>query len=214
MQKKLTVLFAFAIFVLVVGWAITPAQAGGPHAIHGGGRGDDVSEYDVMIGGDVTSSSNDTWFGPFPSRKIIGRGFRSGPPFALDLSFFTVINGPFFEDRGEQCFGSESVPLFPQAFVQRGGGGRAEGHLWFEGCTDLGRSVTGECVDPVVLYVLKLFGSFESPKDWPPAVLTNTLTMNDWAIEREGQAVVSRTCLGGSEEGDGFEVTIDVTPSP
>ncbi len=27
MQKKLTVLFAFAIFVLVVGWAITPAQA-------------------------------------------------------------------------------------------------------------------------------------------------------------------------------------------
>ncbi len=27
MQKKLTVLFAFAIFVLVVGWAITPVQA-------------------------------------------------------------------------------------------------------------------------------------------------------------------------------------------
>ena len=27
MQKKLTVLFAFAIFVLVVGWAVTPAQA-------------------------------------------------------------------------------------------------------------------------------------------------------------------------------------------
>jgi len=27
MQKKLTVLFAFAIFVLVMGWAITPAQA-------------------------------------------------------------------------------------------------------------------------------------------------------------------------------------------
>ena len=27
MQKKLTVLFAFAIFVLLVGWAVTPAQA-------------------------------------------------------------------------------------------------------------------------------------------------------------------------------------------
>ncbi len=27
MQKKLTVLFAFAIFVLIVGWSITPAQA-------------------------------------------------------------------------------------------------------------------------------------------------------------------------------------------
>jgi len=38
MQKKLTVLFAFAIFVLVVGWAITPVQAhckpNGPHVAH------------------------------------------------------------------------------------------------------------------------------------------------------------------------------------
>jgi len=31
MQKKLTVLFAFAIFVLFVGWAITPTKA---HANH------------------------------------------------------------------------------------------------------------------------------------------------------------------------------------
>ena len=31
MQKKLTNLFAFAIFMLVVGWAITPAQANCPH---------------------------------------------------------------------------------------------------------------------------------------------------------------------------------------
>lgn len=38
MQKKLTVLFAFAIFVLVVGWAITPISAHckqkGPHVAH------------------------------------------------------------------------------------------------------------------------------------------------------------------------------------
>ena len=27
MQKKLTVLFAFAFFVLLVGWAVTPVQA-------------------------------------------------------------------------------------------------------------------------------------------------------------------------------------------
>jgi len=53
MQKKLTILFAFAIFVLVVGWAVTPAQAhckkkhadaGPPHcnddpAPPGGGEG-------------------------------------------------------------------------------------------------------------------------------------------------------------------------------
>jgi len=38
MQKNLTVLFAFAIFVLVVGWAITPVSAhckpNGPHVAH------------------------------------------------------------------------------------------------------------------------------------------------------------------------------------
>ncbi len=43
MQKKLAILFAFAIFVLVVGWAITPAQANPPDQIgkhnHGGGGG-------------------------------------------------------------------------------------------------------------------------------------------------------------------------------
>ena len=41
MQKKLTVLFEFAIFVLVVGWAVTPAQAGkckGKHATDPGCR--------------------------------------------------------------------------------------------------------------------------------------------------------------------------------
>ncbi len=39
MQKKLTVLFAFAIFVLLVGWAITPAQAHHRDEHSGGGGG-------------------------------------------------------------------------------------------------------------------------------------------------------------------------------
>ncbi len=43
MQKKLTVLFAFAIFVLVVGWAITPVQADPPRPTHNhGGGGSDT----------------------------------------------------------------------------------------------------------------------------------------------------------------------------
>ena len=64
MQKKLTVLFAFAIFVLVVGWAITPVQAHckdkGPHLEHC--NGDDgretptIVETDVQWGGDITES--------------------------------------------------------------------------------------------------------------------------------------------------------------
>ena len=47
MQKKLTVLFAFAIFMLLIGWAITPAQANPPdqngkHNHGGGGGGSDT----------------------------------------------------------------------------------------------------------------------------------------------------------------------------
>jgi len=40
MQKKLTILFAFAIFVLVLGWAITPVQADPPRPTHNHGGGD------------------------------------------------------------------------------------------------------------------------------------------------------------------------------
>ncbi len=39
MQKKLTVLFAFAIFLLLVGWAVTPAQAHHDPGHSGGGGG-------------------------------------------------------------------------------------------------------------------------------------------------------------------------------
>ena len=47
MQKKLTVLFAFAIFMLLIGWTITPAQANPPdqngrHNHGGGGGGSDT----------------------------------------------------------------------------------------------------------------------------------------------------------------------------
>ena len=51
MPRKLTILFSFAVFVLVLGWAITPAQAhecvnhnrpDHPHCINGGVT-DDIS---------------------------------------------------------------------------------------------------------------------------------------------------------------------------
>ncbi|MEE8115244.1 MAG: hypothetical protein V3T23_12935, partial [Nitrososphaerales archaeon] len=65
MQKKLTVLFAFAIFVLVVGWAITPAQAhcvkvgvhsgDHPHCNNDGAGPEGGGLYDVtVLGPDVS----------------------------------------------------------------------------------------------------------------------------------------------------------------
>jgi len=59
MQKKLTILFAFAIFVLVLGWAITPAQANPPDPNgkhdHGGGGGGANTDFVDLIGGMETS---------------------------------------------------------------------------------------------------------------------------------------------------------------
>ncbi len=56
MQKKLTVLFAFAIFVLLVGWAITPAQADpSPHGHPTGGNGNDETFFvDLTLGMEMT----------------------------------------------------------------------------------------------------------------------------------------------------------------
>jgi len=123
-------------------------------------------------------------------------------------TFFNASPG-----RGTSCFGTDFVQLFPQAHVKRGGGGRAEAHLWFGGCTDEGRDlITGACDVDGVLYVLKLFGLFDPGRDWPPTTSMHQLTMTDWVIEREGQAVVSHTCLDGEEGNPDFQVLIDVTP--
>ncbi len=61
MQKNLTVLFAFAIFVLVVGWSITPAQANKPdnndeHDHGDGGIGALDIAIELMDGAFVTHS--------------------------------------------------------------------------------------------------------------------------------------------------------------
>jgi len=68
MQNKLTVLFAFAIFVLVVGWAITPAQAHikfcGTEPLHKHCTGGDDGEPPMIVatvaqwdGGDINGDS-------------------------------------------------------------------------------------------------------------------------------------------------------------
>ena len=218
MLKKSTLLSVSVFFLLFSGVSDygyghhRPGHGGG---LGGGGGGDEVL-YDVTISDDVTSHNNvggstDIWTGPNPSPKSIGTGFRDGHVFELDMSYFTN----FFEDRGTSCFGTALVQLFPQAFLQRGGGGRAEAHLWFGGCTDEGRTPpsTGDCNGDDVLYVLKLFGLFDPNPDWPPTIL-HQLTMTDWVIEREGHAVVSHTCLDGEEGNAEFQVLIDVTPLP
>ncbi len=105
MQKKLTVLFAFAIFVLVLGWAITPVQAHckGKHLAYLPHCSDndetDVARYDVTIGeegGPVSggSDSNNPWL------ECNQRGGKciqavSGVIGKLTLSYFVGAKSPF-----------------------------------------------------------------------------------------------------------------------
>ena len=77
MQKKLTILFAFAIFVLVVGWAITPAQANPPDQIgkhnHGGGGGGSDTGFEpafVDLAGDMLTMDLPVSVGQDSSKKI------------------------------------------------------------------------------------------------------------------------------------------------
>ena len=200
MQKKLTVLFAFAIFVLVVGWAVTPAQAHCPKkdgAVHSGNHphctkiGTEDGEYSVAIDEAVEGQSDDLWR-LSSGGKQIGLGNLSGQVIGqLDLSFFTVPTpgGPFSTTRGINCFSNSDVELSPQASIKKGRRGRAEGHFWFGGKTDDGVTT--------VLYALDVFGLFEQGAIWPPSS-TTSMVMTDWEIrvEGEGDVVKNISCIG------------------
>ena len=93
MQKKLTVLFAFAIFVLVVGWAITPAQADHCKGKHkndlGCDRGGDgetptIVTTDVQWGGNIREPEK-PGFRPCVARQVKTTGDYGAYGCQLDL---------------------------------------------------------------------------------------------------------------------------------
>jgi len=182
MQNKLTILFTFAIFVLVVGWANTSAQAHHCKGSHknapecngggggGGGGGGESAEYSVTISGAVLGQSVEPWSAG--NRHNIG---FEGPH--VSLGEFTNLG--YFVDQftlGVNCFGTQpsNTPLYA-AEIKRGRHGRAEGHFWFWGQTD-----NGVPDDPVtLLYQIYFIGTFDDPNNepWPPPSGGNPTSM-------------------------------------
>ena len=211
MQKKLTVLFAFATFVLIVGWAITPAQAH-CQGVHSGDHRhcqDEVAEYSVMISGAVSGSGTSWQECNTRGGKCIRGVDAQGD---LTLSFFTGPDSPFSEGRGENCFTNSELSLSPQARIQQGrGGSRADGHFWFEGWTY--DNLVNEPVQ--VLYVLNVFGNFlPGSDDLPPSDdETTSMEMTHWEIrvENEGHVITNISCIDEGTFNDGDLMFIDVT---
>ncbi len=208
MLKKSTLLFIGTFFLLFIG--LSDYGYGHHRPGHGGGPGDDdggeAAEYSVTITGAVSGGSDAPWTETSGGKNIQG-DYRSGDFGHLDLSFFTMSYpyGPFTGSRGENCFGSAPVSLYPQAAIARGRGGRAEGRFWFWGSTDNEDSIP-------VLYQFIVLGLFDKSTStgWPPLVTTSA-EMTDWVMNPSGEGGNTNiSCAGESEEEDGFQVEIVV----
>ncbi len=194
MKKKLTILFAFAIFVLVLGWAITPAQA------HQCSRHNDKDHkhcnvdppppsggdgvYEVTITGNVLGNG-ELW--EDGTNKTIGLPFQ--PTYELNpLIFFgNKFNMNEAGQRGENCFpDAGNVPLSAASITSRNVKGmpvlQAIGRFWFFACADDGNA-NGECFTDVS-YLLNMFGTFEDDANWPPSNMgdINFVTMTAWEM--------------------------------
>ncbi len=226
MQKKLTVLFAFAIFVLVVGWTITPVQAHCMGDVHTGDhvhRTKDVPNQNE--GNDKGSTYNVTVLGPDVPLKDTSMPFtgndgggRSKPVnnvifqfIDLDLSFFSdpiesTGNDPI--DPTGNCFAGAPV-IFTSMTISQEKDGSPIVQYWFTG---FGNDVTGTKVD----YLLEMFGGTEDINGkWRPT-MDSPLTVVDlrsWEMSINGKLEIA--CIGegnftGGQENPGQTIEVEL----
>ena len=110
----------------------------------------------------------------------------------------TIAGKPHPDFPGNYLPPHDSAYELHQAIIKSGKKGRAEASFWFHGATTNGMVR--------VLYLLKLFGTFDNPEDWPSA---QKLTMTDWelTVENEGKKIKGESCSG---DGDAKDLTITV----
>ncbi len=228
MQKKLTVLFAFAIFVLIVGWAVTPVQAHcslnpthdeGHHKKNPCIEGDegDIVRYDVTVSDDLSPKG-----GSLQIYEGTDGGGKSKPVnvafqfLNLDLSFFVEeFDRPDDgEDRGTSCFAEapHDGHNASSMTISQEKDGMAIVKYHFKGFGDDGTvDVDGNVVvdGTEVGYLLEMFdGTFEGD-DWRPATEgeITTATLTSWEMSINGTGGVRNiACIG---EGS-FNVVIPV----
>ncbi len=170
------------------------------------GDGPNDHLFDVTIWGDL-SGGGVNWQQESGSSWVNFKPWFQDITGSLDLSYFRLPykdGGPFYDSRGEICFGVGDVDLF-QAILSGKRRGSAEGNFWFVGNTEDGLTE--------VMYRLRLFGWLvDGPDDWPPPPSgSKTMTMIDWkmVVENEGKDIKNISCLGDGTFDPG-EVTIYV----
>ena len=201
-------LFIGTFFLLFIGLSDYGYGHHRPGHNKGGDDGGEAAEYSVTITGAVSGGSDAPWTETSGGKNIQG-DYRSGDFGHLDLSFFTMSYpyGPFTGSRGENCFGSAPVSLYPQAAIARGRGGRAEGRFWFWGSTDNEDSIP-------VLYQFIVLGLFDKSTStgWPPSD-TTSMTMTDWVMNasNDGGELKNISCNGEGKFDIDNPMFIDVT---
>jgi len=212
MHEKLPILCAFAFFVLVVGWAMTPALADhckGKHRNEPDCVGSGAGIYNVTITGDDVLGSGDSWLDSASGNKQISLpSYNFEPLYTLNLSFLPEAR----DDIVDACFPNSDpsdVQLFAASIFSKKVKGmpdlQAVGLFWFDGKTKDG------AVD--ARYALQMFGTFGDDGNWPPSGDTpddieNNVAMTDWVMKVESTTGGARkiACTG---EG-AFEVGIAV----
>ena len=182
----------------------------------------DEGEYDVTIhmvspvGGGLEGASNTATPWGEGNRRLIGQNSVNAPDRVgelTDLTFFVERFNGLALGTGSNCFGDPADPnkygnvRLRESMVRRGPGGRAESNLRFFAFTE---ELENEYMP---LYQLNLFGETVLSEEWFPSDAGTEMIMTDWKLqlEAEGQNVKNISCLGESEEGDGFQVKIVVT---
>ena len=212
-MKKLTALFTFAIFLLVVGGAITPARAhcvtdgvhsgDHPHCRNEGGGPEGGGIYDVTVSDSLISSSTFTGHDGGGRSKPVNVSFQF---IDLDLSFFSGKFGMLdSDDRGMQCFttGAPFAGNLTAMTISQEKDGNAFVQYYFTGRADDGTTE--------VNYLLEMFGIFDFA--WRPVGITTTAMVTSWEMSINGTGGVRNIACKGSGSAP-FSTNIGVTEPP
>ena len=170
----------------------------------GGGGGNELDgKFDVLIDGDLGGSGTD-WFetkiGRSPAAEHYPGTGSAGE--IVDLSYFDDV---FSFPRALNCFGTDPVDLYSAILQKNVRKDLAATYFFFNGKTDDGETT--------VLYMLRMWGTFDESDDWLPEV-TNTMNLTTWRLAMEDpyrSQYSNVSCVGEGEFDSGVSVEVTRT---